>query len=181
MMKGDPPPITEKYGYSCNVWYSVQLSSLLFGTTYRRAWFTSQFNPIGNVDSSNPCAIYIDVSKAVQQSDVGSKIIATYRSQLMSIVDDLLQDGILNAIDAEAYRQSISTEAVASFRPEIWRLDLEQISFRKYGVVNIDRLKQECKQNANQTILGNPPQVLQSDEYLILDLQDGEYDSVIVG
>ncbi len=181
MLLGVPPPITEKYGYSCNVWYSVQFSSLLFGTTYRRAWFASLFNPIGNVDSSNPCVIYMYMSKAVQQGDVGSKIIATYRSQLISIVDDLLHDGTLNATDAGSYRQSISTEAVTSFRPEIWRLDLEQISFRKYGVVDIDRLKRECKQNANQVVAGNPPQILQSDEYLILDLQDGEYETVIVG
>jgi hypothetical protein len=123
----------------------------------------------------------VEVSNAVQQSDVGSKIIATYRSQLISIVDDLLHAGTLNATKAGAYRQNISTEAVTSFRPEIWRLDLERISFRKYGVVDIDRLKRECKQNANQAISGNPPQVLQSDEYLILDLRDGEYETVIVG
>ena len=67
------------------------------------------------------------------------------------------------------------------YRPEIWRLDLERISVRKYGVVDINRLKNECKQSANQFIYGNPPQVLQSDEYLILDLQDDEYETVIVG
>ena len=114
LMQGGPPSLTERYGYSCNVWYSVELAGLLFGTSYRRAWFASIFNPITNVDSSNPCAIYVDVSRAVQQSDFGSRMIGDYRLQLISIIDDLLHDGLLTPADAETYRQNISNESVAS-------------------------------------------------------------------
>jgi hypothetical protein len=178
---GGPPLLTEKFGYSCNVWYSVKLSELLFSSIDKRAWFAISFNPVENVPSSNPCSIYEDVSTAVQTGDVGSRMIANYRSQLISIVDDLLAERSITADEARDYRQEIAKENIVSFRPEIWRLDLEKISQRKYGAVDIDKLKSECKENANRVIQDNPPQVLQPDEYLILDLQDSEYETVIVG
>src|SRR5438552_1884797 len=107
------------------------------------------------------------MSKAVQQGGVESRMLANYRSQLINLVDDLLANGSVTVSDAKKYRQSISTEGIASFRPEIWRLDLERISLRKYNTVYVARLKIECKQNADQLVQSNPPQNLQPNEYLI--------------
>lgn len=180
-LPGHISPVSESYGYSCNVWFSLEIARSLFSTTQRRVWFSTVFNPTVNVDSSNPSEIYREVSRAVQNNDVGSRMIGSYRLQLLGLVADQEAKNNISASEANAYRQRISTEAIVSFRPEVWRLNLVRIAQRKYGVSDVTRLKNDCRQNAQDVINRNPPQFLQPDEYLILDLQDDEYDAIIIG
>ncbi len=175
-----PPPAPDDCGYSCNAWLAVEVAGQVFPNS-RKVWFSMAFNPIANVDSSNPAEIYLVLSRAVQRGDVGSRIIRDRRSQLIRLVRQLRKTGQLSVQDARDYRREIAGASVSAFRPEVWRLDLAKIALRKYGMVDITRLKTECQNNARQEIALNPPQSLQPDEYLIFDLRNDEFETIIVG
>lgn len=168
-------------GYSCVVWFSIQVSRTLFGQHQHRIWFSMAFNPTMNVDSSNPCEIYRSVSRAVLQGDIRSRIIHDYRIQLLTMVRDERAAGNLSASDALEYKRIIKRQTLEYFQPQIWMLDLPAIARRKYGQPDVVRLKDECRNHAADAVSKNPNQVLQPDEYLILDLQPNEYEAVIIG
>lgn len=176
---GPPPAAPSHYGYSCQVWFRLEITGELFGTNARLVWFAVRFNPLGNVDSSNPCLLYLGLSRAVQQNDVGSRIVRDYRTTLLDTVSRREDAGQISAAQADRYRARIALAPVESFRPEVWRLDLRAISKRKYGNEDVDRLKAELRNEAAGEV--RSPQVLQPDEYLIKDLQTGEYEVIIVG
>lgn len=176
---GPPPAAPDYYGYSCQVWFVLEIAGKVFGTRSRWAWFSIKFNPVDNVDSSNPCWLYTELSRAVQQKDVGNKLIKGYRATLLDMINKLEYDGKLLAQEADSYRGRISSTPVESFRPEVWRLHLRLISSRKYNYEDVVRVKAELEQRAQQE--AKPPQVLQPDEHLIDDLQSGEFEVIITG
>jgi hypothetical protein len=176
---GPPLAALHYYGYSCQVWFVREIVGELFGTGSRRVWFSLQFNPIDNVASSNPCWLYTELSRAVQQNDVGSKLIRGYRVILLDLVKQQQEAGKVTGQQATDYTQRITAAPVPSFRPEVWRLDLRNISARKYGHVAVAQLKAELRHRAQQAV--QSPQVLQPDEYLIDDLQENEFDIIIRG
>jgi hypothetical protein len=173
------PP--DYYGYSCNVWLAKQLTQQLFPPDTKHVWFSTHFNPAQNVPSSNPAEIYISASRAVQEGDIGSRIIRDYRLQLIRLVEQLGVANQLTYQQVDDYRTLITNEGIASFRPEVWRLDLQKIATRQYGTADIPRLKRDCRMLANNQVAKVVLQVLQPDEYLIEDLKDDEYEEIIIG
>ena len=176
---GPPSAGPGYYGYSCQVWFVLEVAGERFGTASRWAWFSLGFNPLNNADSSNPCWLYTELSRAVQQNDVGSKLIKGYRATLLDMINKEENAGKLTSQDAVNYRSRITSAPVESFRPEVWRLDLRAISRRKYHHEDVDKAKKELQQRAQREV--QPPQVAQGNEYLIDDLQSGEYEEVIIG
>jgi len=89
----------------------------------------------------------------------------------------------LPAADAHNLKAHVTTAALAEFRSEVWRLDLNKISINRGKPLSV--LKTDLRNNAQNEITKNPPQVLQSDEYLIQDLQQSgqnvEYEVIIEG
>jgi hypothetical protein len=113
-------------------------------------------------------------SRAVQEGDIGSRMIRDYRLQLIKLVEQL---GAINQLAyqmVDNYRNLIATEGIESFRPEIWRLDLRKIANRQYGTGDIERLKSECRKLAENQVATVVLQVLQPNEYLINDLRDDD-------
>ena len=176
---GSPPAGPDYYGYSCQVWVVVEIVKELFGAGSWWAWFSLKFNPVNNVDSSNPCWLYRELSTAVQQNDIGSKLIRGYRATLLDMINRLEDAQTLTAQQAADYRSRMISAPIASFRPEVWRLDLRKISQRKYGDEDVARVKRELRQRAQQEV--RAPQQLQPDEYLIDDLRDEEFEVIVTG
>ena len=176
---GPPPAEPDFYGYSCQAWFSLELVEDLFGTSSRRVWFSTSFNPVDNAPSSNPVQVYLELSQAVKAKDVGSKLIRGYRASLIELINKQETDSKLTSVQASDYRARIVAAPVESFRPEVWRLDLRSISEHKYVYEDVGRLKKELRDLADHSI--SPPQLLQPDEYLINDLQSSEYHVIIVG
>ncbi|MBL8154843.1 MAG: hypothetical protein JNM70_11725 [Anaerolineae bacterium] len=101
--------------------------------------------------------------------------------QLLILIREERAAGHLDTSRASEYRRIIKRQTLEYFQPQIWMLDLPKIARRKYGRPDVPRLKQECRQNAADAVSQRPPQELQPDEYLILDLQPDEYEAVIIG
>ena len=173
----NPPPAPPDYGYSCQCWLAVEVAKEIFGTGIPWAWFSLQFNPVDNVPSSNPLDRYTQLSKAVQEGDINSVLIKGYRANLLGIINDQEKNGRLSASQANQYRTEVILAPIEWCRPEVWRLDLAAISRRKYGSEDVDRLKTDLQLRASSEVIA--PQVLQPDEYLIDDLQTGEFQVII--
>ena len=176
---GPPPTAPDYYGYSCQAWFVLEVAEEVFDPAKRLAWFSLGFNAVHNVDSSNPCWLYTELSRAVQQNDVGSKLIQGYRAGLLDMIKRVERAGTLNTQEGDSYRSRITLAPVQSFRPEVWRLDLQTISRRKHGHEDVSRLKSELRQRAQQEV--KPPQVSQKDEFLIDDLRQREFKVIITG
>ena len=171
-----PPP--DDYGYSCQCWLAVEVAKGIFGTGIPWAWFSLQFNPVDNVPSSNPLDRYAQLSRAVQEGDINSVLIKGYRANLLDMINRRESSGGLLPADANQYRTDVTLAPIEYFRPEVWRLDLKTIASRKYsGVEDVARLKTELGTRAAREVIA--PQVLQPDEFLIDDLQTGQYDVII--
>lgn len=173
-----PPSSPNNYGYTCQAWLAVEIGSRVFGTS-GYAWFAIQFNPVDNVDSSNACELYRALSRAVQQNDVGSRLIRDYRTQLIDFVNREESKHRVNATDAAVYRREIMTAPLSAFRPLVWRLDLQQIATKGRHGNSPYKVKAELRKRAAQVVASRPSQVLQPDEYLIDDLQSDEYEVII--
>jgi hypothetical protein len=87
--------------------------------------------------------------------------------------------GELTAQQADDYERRIKSAPVGSFRPEVWRIDLRQVSRRKYGNEDAGQLMAELRERARLGV--KPPQVLQPNEYLVEDLRTDENEVVIMG
>lgn len=102
----------------------------------------------------------------------------SYKAVLLNLVN---KDTALDPATAAQLQSEISSVPVESYRPEVWRLDLGVIAVRRYGTRDIDRLKQDCRQEVYRAIANNPRQKAQPDEYLISDLFPGEFEAIIIG
>jgi hypothetical protein len=169
------PAVTKDYGYSCQCWLKTQIDRLCYSPPW--IWFSTAFGAWTNVDSSNPCWLYLDLSRAVYQKDVGNRLIRDLRAQMLRSVDN----SSLSPGDKHNLRTRVTTAAIDEFRPEVWRLDLNKIAFNRRQLLN--NLMAHLQNNAQGQIA--PPQVLQRDEYLITDLQPSslniEYFVIIEG
>lgn len=178
--QGGPPPLTpQDFGYSIQIWLLSTICGQIFDPNRRRAWFSISFNPVDNVDSSNPAEVYLEASRLVQKTDYGNRALKDYRSQLLGLIEDQRNKGNLTDPDANTFKQGVISELIGSFRPEVWRLDLNKIAIRKYGNPDVDKLKAECQNNAQNFVTANYPQQLQPDEYLITDLQSNEFEIIV--
>jgi hypothetical protein len=79
----------------------------------------------------------------------------------------------LSPADKHNLRTRVTVAAIDEFRPELWRLDLNKIAFNRQPTLNqqqaLNNLMAHWQNSARGQIA--PPQVLQPDEYLIMDLQ----------
>lgn len=157
-----------RFGYTCQVHLALEVYRQVFRVALPWIWFATNFNAVENVESSNPAQIYLRLSTAVQTGDVGSKLIRGYRASMLEA-----------AFGNPSLEDEISRAAIECFRPQIWLLDLELVANRKGLMVSM--VLDECRKNAEAEVAKNPGQVLQHDEYLLKDLQDGEYALVADG
>jgi hypothetical protein len=97
---------------------------------------------------------------------------------LLDMLKEQERAGKLTTEQVAEYERRIESAPVASFRPEVWRLDLRRISRRKYGHENRAQLLAGLRNRAQQAM--KPPQVLQPDEYLVDDLRREEYEIIII-
>ena len=171
------PAVSSDYGYTCQCWLKTQIDRICYVKPW--IWFSTSFSAWSNVDSSNPCWLYLDLSRAVHQKDVGSRLIRDLKAQMLRSIGS----SSLPAADAHNLKAHVTTVALAEFRSEVWRLDLNKISINRGKPLSV--LKTDWRNNAQNEITKNPPQVLQSDEYLIQDLQQSgqnvEYEVIIEG
>lgn len=164
-----------RFGYSCQAYLALEVAKGAFSVAVPWVWFSTRFNSVDNVDSSNPAQIYLDLSRAVQTGDAGSKTIRGYRSSSLNTV-------VINVSDpskSKTLQDRINTASTNYFRPQVWLLDLEAIAHRKG--IGIDELLEQCRRHAEEQIKKNPGQILQPDEYLIKDLREDEYATIIDG
>jgi len=158
---------------------AVEVANAIFRASSRRVWFSLKFNPVDNVPSSNPLDRYNQLSKAVQERDINSVIIKGYRANLLDMINRRKISGGLLPADANKYRTDVTVAPIEWFQPQVWRLDLKAISRRKYPPEDVDRLKTELRARATSEVIALAPQVIQPDEYLIDDLQTGEFQVII--
>jgi len=163
-----PTRRTTRFGYTCQSHLALEVYRHVFGAGLPWVWFATRFNASGNVESSNPARIYLDLSTAVGDGDVGSKLVRGYRASLLATAYG-------NALLAD----EVSRAAIEYFRPRIWLIGAEVIASRKG--VSVDTVLAECRGNAAAGVASNPGQVLQPDEYLLKDLQAGEYAVIVDG
>lgn len=143
------PTITAQYGYSCQTWIALHINQNHFRGAHW-IWFSLEFNPMGNGDSSNPLWLYLTRDRAVKSGDTNHAEISRLRNNLAFGVDQTI--GQSDPALAAQLKASIAAADLAKFRPQIWRLDLTQIA------------------PSRRPKSGNP----QWDEYLIKDLLDSE-------
>jgi hypothetical protein len=72
-----------------------------------------------NVESSDPCWLCLDLSRAVYQKDAGSRFIRDLRAQMLRSIGT----SALSASDAHNLKAQATTAALDEFRLEVWRLD----------------------------------------------------------
>lgn len=166
---------TSSFGYSCQVYLALKVANEVFGVSVPWLWFSRQFDPVDNVDSSNPAQIYLLLSRAVQARDIGSKIIRGYKA---SLIDTVIKH-VVDPSDSASLQNIINGASIDYFRPQVWLLNLEAIAKKKY--TNVDAVLDECRENAKDEVGKNIGQTLQLDEYLIKDLKNGDYAVVIEG
>ena len=106
---------------------------------------------------------------------MGSKLIWGHKG---SLVETVVRN-IPHLGRSAAFRRAINSVSSDYFRPQIWLLNLDTIAARKN--VSVDDLLDECRRTADREVRKNTGQVLQPDEYLIEDLQVGEYAVVVNG
>ena len=171
-LRQDPPRLIQQFGYSCQAHVALEVTRAVFGGLSQRVWFSRDFNPVNNVDSSNPAQIYLALSRAVQTGDVGGKTIRGYTAALLGIADK-------HPTAKAALRQQIKAAPIDWFRPQIWLLDLDSLAANRK--TDVTGLLGECQQNARDAVNRSPGQVLQPDEYLLKDLTPAEYAIIVDG
>ncbi len=66
----------------------------------------------------------MDLSRAVQQQDVGSRLIRDLKAQMLRSIGNIA----LPPSDVHSLKARVITAAPAEFRSEVWRLDLKLIA-----------------------------------------------------
>jgi hypothetical protein len=174
------PPVSSDYGYTCQCWLKTQIDRECYKPN-PWIWFSTTFGAWKNVDSSNPCWLYMELSRAVYQNDVGNRLIKDLKSQMLRTI----QNSSLNPVDKHTLNTQVSTAALSEFRAEMWRIDLKSLvnSPLRLPIQTLAAHKSDWRSNATTEVAKNPPQVLQPDEYLIKDLQQSgptvEYEAII--
>jgi len=151
------PDIPFGVGFSCQTHLAVLVNEFLHpGRFY--CWYATELNAFANGDSSNPVSLYLTIDRAVKApmgGDANNPKIKDIRTNLMRALERELKGRLSNS----ALRQTIKVIATADvqyFRPQVWKLKLSRIDSSR-----VERGKF-------------------SDEYLVRDLADSEFD-VIVG
>ncbi len=163
------------FGYSCQAYLALEVVKEVFQVAVPWVWFSTQFNSVDNVDSSNPAQIYLTLSRAVQDGDAGSKIIRGYKASML----DMVIKNVSDPFRSKRLQDQINLASTDYFRPMVWLLDLQAIAQRKS--LGVDGLLDECRRDAEVEVKKNPGQTLQPDEHLIKDLQGDEYVTIIDG
>lgn len=162
-------------GYTCQCWLKTEIDRLCYPVPW--VWFSTNFGAWRNVDSSNPCLLYYNLSRAVDQHDAGSRIVRDLRTQMLATI----ASSSLSTSEKRALRSFVINAPLSHLRPEIWRLDLTKISASRG--LNLGAAKALWTNNAQTQVSRNPHQMLQPDEYLIQDLQQSgtniEYEVII--
>lgn len=177
------PPAPEVYGYSVQSWLAVWLSGELFDPNRRYAWFSTTFNAVVNVPSSNPCIVYAELSEAVQRGDAGHRQILYYQSLLLTLLRNQVRFGnpvLSNRRIYQTYLKRIDTASISDYRAEVWRLDLKKIAQRRTNG-DLRLLMTDLKTLADARAVQRPQQQPQPDEYFIDDLHPDEFEVIIVG
>jgi hypothetical protein len=162
--KLSPIDIPDHYGYSCQSWIKSEIERLCYGKS--NIWFATHFSAHRNVDSSNPCFLYFELSRAVRLEDYGHRFIESLRNQLLNTVND----SGLTTDEKVALKDQLLFGDIGLFRPRVWLIDLPRIAERRG--CSVADLKDECRKEAEAQI--EPPQRLQPNEYFIRDLQQAE-------
>ena len=140
--------LNTSHGYTCQAWLAVNIADRYFASSYR-VWFATTLNPRQNGLSSNPLALFQELSVIVSTNDFNHSRIDQLRERLTNWV----AGSRLSPLDIANLRAEISSAPVLAFRPRLWRIDLASI--------HISRL----------ISLGQFP-----DEYQISDLLIAEFD-----
>jgi hypothetical protein len=165
-----------RFGYSCQYYVGLEIAKSVFNVAVPYIWFTTYFNAVMNVESSNPREIYAGLSSAVQRKDVNHQAIKGRRASLIEILDTHLKR--VNLQRWSTLRNQVLLAPIAYFRPQVWLLDLETTAKNRQRTV--EDFLQECRNHARRSLTA-PGQVLQPDEYLIPDLLPQEYTVIIEG
>ena len=169
------PSVSPDNGFTCQCWLKTEIDRLCYSVPW--IWFSTNFGAWQNVDSSNPCLLYYNLSRAVHQHDAGSRIVHHLRAQMLATI----RGSSLSATDKRALRKFVVSASLAQLRPEIWRLDLNTIAVNRG--LSLGAAKQMWTSNAQAQVSRNPHQSLQPDEYLIQDLQPSsinlEYEVIV--
>ena len=163
----------QNFGYTCQSYLALEIYKQVFSLPSYRVWFSKGFNPVQNVDSSNPTQIYLSLSRSVQTNDAASKIIRAYRMILL----DTVEKNVPGILIKRSLRHQIRRAPVDRFRPQVWLLDLDAIA-RRNGTTLEDFLE-AAKNDAENAIDHAAGQVRQSDEYLVTGLQDDDFIIII--
>ena len=174
------PSVSSDYGYTCQCWLKTQIDRECYKPN-PWIWFSTTFGAWSNVDSSNPCWLYLELSRIVHQKDVGNRLIRDLKSQMLRSIGN---SSLLTPIEMHTLKTRVSTAALTEFRAEVWRIDLNKLATsRLRSGIGLGALKTDWQTNARAEVAKNPPQVLQPDEYLIQDLQQTgqnvEYELII--
>ena len=173
------PTVSSDYGYTCQCWLKTKIDRECYKPN-PWIWFSTTFGAWNNVDSSNPCWLYLELSRVVYQNDIGNRLIRDLKSQMLRSIGS----SSLSAVDMHILKTHVSTAALAEFRAEVWRIDLKKIAASPLrSPMALTAHKTAWERNARTEVAKNPPQILQPDEYLIKDLQQTgpnvEYEVII--
>jgi len=174
------PPVSSDYGYTCQCWLKTQIDRECYKPN-PWIWFSTTFGAWSNVDSSNPCWLYVELSRIVHQKDVGNRLIRDLKSQMLRSIGS---SSLLTPVEMHTLKTRVSTAALAEFRAEVWRIDLNKLATSPLRpAIGLSAHKRDWQTNALTEVAKTPTQVLQPDEYLIKDLQQSgatvEYEVII--
>jgi hypothetical protein len=116
-----------QYGYSCQTVLSRRVNEFLHPGTYY-CWFSVEFDPGLGGNSSNPLWLYQTLSHAVRTGDVNDAKVRQIRMTLLDAVTRSCPIAGSPAVAAAIVH--VRHAAVDLFRPQIWRIDLNQIKAR---------------------------------------------------
>jgi hypothetical protein len=148
-----PFAASKNFAYSCQTWLAARVNDYLHpGEFY--CWFSTDFNPYLNGDSSNPLWLYMTLDRAVKQGDFNQAKVRDVRTGLMRAAEQFLSAVGRNREVPAAIKYIVDVD-ISYFR-QIWRLDLERIDERRY---------QGTYQYGN--------------EFLVEDLKNSEFEIII--
>jgi len=121
------------------------------------------------------------LSRIVHQKDVGNRLIRDLKSQMLRSIGS---SSLLTPVEIHTLKTRVSAAALAEFRAEVWRIDLNRLATSPLRpAIGLSAHKRDWRTNALTEVAKTPPQVLQPDEYLIKDLQQSgatvEYEVII--
>ena len=126
----------KRFGYSCQTWLAVNIGFTYFGLM-PRVWFATHLNARQNGRSSNPLLLFQELDEIVRTNDHHHARLFQMRDGLRNWI---LNSG-LNPVDVGNLVAQIDTAPVASFRPQLWRIDLANIHVAR--LINLGQFPDE--------------------------------------